>query len=331
MSKELAQAYKALYDLVGADYNDHFVLTSSGAEAVNHVIFASYLDITRRKGKNHFVTSALAEAAQILAIARLEEFGCIHTLVPPTSSGQITFKSICEAISPRTALISLPSACALTGVIQKEIPLIARLCKERDIILHIDATHSLSWGHFPWEGDILTFDGKTLGVPAVGGLFFRNHHDLSPFILGGDEQAGMRGGSFSEGGLFAMSEAALQLPDRMERAYLATVFEEELLSLVQDVRVLFPDEERLSHIMVLDVAGVHSESLHYLLQRRGVSCSIGGGHYQLLSHVLKVLGQETYGAISITLPPNISREGIVRMVALIADSVNHLRRYSHAL
>ena len=36
-----SDAYTAIYDLVEAKKEDHFIFTSSGAEGVNHAIFAA--------------------------------------------------------------------------------------------------------------------------------------------------------------------------------------------------------------------------------------------------------------------------------------------------
>src|SRR5262249_36237440 len=83
-------AYRSIYRLLGAEEYDSFIFTSSGTEAVNHVVWAAYLDLAVHEGRTHFVTSALDEAPAILALERLEQFDCDMTLVPVNSCGQVT-------------------------------------------------------------------------------------------------------------------------------------------------------------------------------------------------------------------------------------------------
>ena len=64
----LKESYTHIYELLGALDEDHFVFTSSGAEAVNHVVMSAYIDVTRKTGKNHFLATALNEAPSILSL-----------------------------------------------------------------------------------------------------------------------------------------------------------------------------------------------------------------------------------------------------------------------
>ena len=70
---EITEAYKRLYDILDADDEDMFIFTSSGVEAVNHVVSAVYFDIACNSKKNRFVTSHADEMPQIAAMMRLEQ------------------------------------------------------------------------------------------------------------------------------------------------------------------------------------------------------------------------------------------------------------------
>ncbi len=136
----LSNFYETLYGSIGAKEQDQIILTSSGTEAVNHVISSIYRDITIPTGKNQFLTSQADEAASIMAISHLEPFGCIGKMVPVNADGTVTPQAVADCLSPRTALLSLSWANGLTGVIQPVLE-IASLCKERGVRLHLDATH----------------------------------------------------------------------------------------------------------------------------------------------------------------------------------------------
>ena len=129
----IEKAYASLYKLLGAKKEDTIAFCSSGAEAVNQVVLAAYLDITRKSGKNHFVTSKIDEAPVIMAMHRLEPLGTLVKFADVEKSGAVSKKTIQEAITPRTALISLSWANGLTGVINP-VQEIAAVCKERGIL-----------------------------------------------------------------------------------------------------------------------------------------------------------------------------------------------------
>ena len=119
--------YQILYTFIGAKEEDTVILTSSGAEAVNHVISAVYRDVTLTTGKNHFLTAKTDEAAAIMAISHLEPFGCSGKMIDCNAQGIVTPKSLTESLSPRTALVSLSWANGLTGCIQP-VAEIAEIC-----------------------------------------------------------------------------------------------------------------------------------------------------------------------------------------------------------
>ena len=177
--RALREAFLMLYAFAGAKKEDHFIFTSSGAEAVNHAVFAAYLDITRKTGKNHFLCSILDEAPTIMSMNRLNELGCVFQMIPSINEGRVTVKDVAEMITPRTALLSISWANGLTGVIQP-LTEISALCKDRGILFHVDATHTLGKGDFSFQesgADLLTFNGPSGGM---GGLFIRSGIEISP-------------------------------------------------------------------------------------------------------------------------------------------------------
>ena len=51
-----------------------------------------------------------------MAIGRLEQLSCLGKMAPADKKGKITAEAIAEAMTPRTALVSLSWANGLTGV-----------------------------------------------------------------------------------------------------------------------------------------------------------------------------------------------------------------------
>ena len=128
-----------------------------------------------------------------MAVGRLEQLGCVGKMIPATAAGYVNVEDLADSITPRTALVSLSWANGLTGVIQ---PLagIAALCKQRGILLHVDATHILGKLLYDLEevgADFISFNGDQIHAPkGTGGLYIKQGIKCSPLIAGGSEQGG---------------------------------------------------------------------------------------------------------------------------------------------
>lgn len=337
--RAIREAYSALYSFAGAQQKDHFVFTSSGAEAVNQALFAAYLDITRKTGKNHFICSALDEAPAVMAMGRLQqELNCLFQMAPARSSGKNCVKEIEEMITPRTALISLSWANALTGVVQPAAE-IGSLCRARNILFHIDATHVLGKGDFNFEtsgADLMSFSCPTAGM---GGLFIRQGVEMSPLILGGAEQAGMRAGAVSTQALLscaAWAKRESELSDYIltEVSRLRALFEALITSQIPKARVLFQEQERICSITSFLFPGVASEALYFALMQKKLHAAFGGGQIQHFSHLLKacqIREPDCYTALSFALPSSVTQEEVERAAVLVIETVQLLQKYTEAI
>lgn len=336
--RAIKEAYQILYALAGADSKDHFIFTSSGAEAVNHAIFAAYIDITRKTGKNHFLCGSLDEAPAIMAMSRLKELGCVFQMVSASPEGYIQTKDFVETLTPRTAMLSLSLANALTGVLQP-IEKIANLCRERGIFFHIDATHVLGKKEFSFSecgADVLTFDGPLEGT---GGMFIRSGLEISPLILGGKEQEGLRAGALNVSLLLECAQWAKEEMSHcdhycIEIARLRSIFEEKVCRESPQVKVLFSQQERVPQITSLIFPGISSDALFHGLKAKGLVATYGGNQLQQFVHILKACGlqaPECFSALSFAFSFSTAEEEITLAAEIIADVVKRLRKYSRHL
>jgi len=337
----ITESYKAIYSLLGAREIDDFVFTSSGAEAINQVILSSYFDATVPSGKNQYITSQVDEAPSIMAIGRLEQLGCVGKMVHPDKNGQVTAKILSEAISPRTAMISLSWANGLTGIINP-VSDIAKLCQERGILFHLDATHVLGKLYFDLEevgAHFVSFNGDQLHAPkGTGGLYIKAGTKCSPLILGGIEQGGLRAGSYNVPGLIALGHAAKEAVESRdllcaEVARLRDKLEMSIVANYPEAVPFYSDQERLPHCTTIAFPGITNEALLYALNRKGLYASIGGGSFQQLGLILAGAGVSeilAHTAISFSLSRETQEEEIVKAVDIIVDAAKRLRRISTA-
>lgn len=319
-------------DLAGASQDDSFVFTSSGAEAVNQVLWSVYMEVARKSGKCHFIASTMEDAPTMQMLKRLEELGCFAKMIPIKENGEIDVLKLAELISPRTALVSVTLAHGLTGVIQP-IEEIANLCKEKGVLLHVEGSYAIGKIYFSFAEhsfDYLTFSGDFLhAVKGSGALFAKKSAPLIPLILGGK---GLRGGPFDLLGFMSFSASVRQAALSLERmslevARLRNFFESEVIRLVPNAKILFHDSFRLPNTSVIAFLKVHQEALLYLLFRKQVHASIGGSYSQHLHRILmsaQIDEKTAESAISFSLSRMTTEEDICKAVLYLAECVKVL-------
>lgn len=335
----LENSLQAIYQLLNAKQEDDFVFTSSGAEAINHVIFSAFYDVTCSKGKNQFMTSAIDEAPTLMSIARLEPLGTVGKIVKANNQGKVSIDDIADAITPRTALISLSWANGLTGVINAVKP-IGDLCAERGILFHLDATHIL--GKLFYEMDdigahFITFNGDHLHAPkGTGGLWIHSGTKCSPFIVGGIEQAGYRSGNLNVPGFVALGAAAKEvLVSRdflcTETARLRDKLEKGIQAGFPDAVVFFQEQERLPNCTTIGFPGIVNEMMLFALNRKGVYANIGGGSFQQIGLILEACGIANIlakTALCFSLSYETTEDEIDQAVNIVVETAKRLSKIS---
>lgn len=335
----MAEFYKTIYSSLGANKEDHILLTSSGTESVNHVVSSVYRDVTVSTGKNHFLTSSVDEAPAIMAMGRLEPFGCTAKMIPPNSDGIVTPQALAESITPRTALFSLSWANGLTGVIQP-VQELAALCRQRGIRFHLDATHVIGKLFYILEEigpDYLTINGDQ--IHAVRGsaiLYIRRGISTSPFLFGSSDQGGMRAGSLNVPALASFACALRETVDCCdllctEGARLRNTLEKGIIKGFPQAQICFNTKERLPHCSTILFPGISNESMLFALDRKGLCASIGGGNFQQLALMLSAAGIDSklaHQAISFSLSRYTTEEEIDRAIDIVVNSAMQLSKLS---
>lgn len=332
-------AYKALYALLGASTASTVLLTSGAAEGVNQVVQGVYIDQTRLTGKNHFLTTTCAEAPSLMAMRRLEKWGCLVETIAGNREGMITPESLVEALSPRTALLSIPWVNGLTGVIQP-VKELAALCRQRGVLLHVDASHALgrlSVGVEELGADFVTAEGSLLhGPKGTGILWIRAPLSLSPLIAGGSSQGGLRGGELFVPGLVGLGVAAqeaLEAQDFVstEVSRLRFQLEEGICERLPFAQVLFGSVRRAPQTTLIAFRGIVNEALLLALHRQGLCASMGGGMFQHIARVVSSYGYSPYlahGAVSFSLARTTTEKEVNQAIDVVAQCAENLHRMS---
>ncbi|HEX4797079.1 MAG TPA: cysteine desulfurase family protein [Humisphaera sp.] len=277
------------------------IIWTSGATESNNLAIKGVAESYTDKGR-HIITQATEHKAVLDPCNRLASRGYEITVLPVDSGGRVSPEQLAAAIRPDTILVSMMYANNETGAIQP-IREIGRMCKERGVIFHSDATQAV--GKIPVDVeadgiDLLSLSAhKIYGPKGVGALYVRKKNPrvrLSPLLDGGGHERGMRSGTLNVPGIVGLGlacEVARQdmASDRQRLAALRDRLQSALSQIVGPIVVNGDQDHRLPHVANLSFPGVDGMSLLNALEEIAVSSGSACSSASLeASHVLRAMG-----------------------------------------
>ena len=175
---------------------EEIVFTSGGTEANNYAI-RGYAYANRHKG-NHIITSVIEHPAILEVCKYLEEYDFDVTYLPVDKNGSVSVRSVQEAVTEKTILISIMHANNEVGTIQP-IMEIAEIAYENGICMHTDAAQSL--GKIPVDVlelsvDLISIAGHKIYAPkGIGALYIKQGTILEKLMFGAKQENGFRAGT----------------------------------------------------------------------------------------------------------------------------------------
>lgn len=203
-------ARKQVAELIGVSPKE--VVFTSGATESDNLAIKGVAEHYRERG-NHIVTVITEHKAVLDSCKRLEKYGFKVTYLPVDSEGLISPDDVGAAITDKTILVSVMMANNEIGVIQA-IAEIGKICKEREVLFHTDATQGI--GKIPFNADELNVDlasmtaHKIYGPKGTGALYVRRKNprvSLASMLDGGGHERGMRSGTLNVTGIVGLGKA----------------------------------------------------------------------------------------------------------------------------
>ena len=333
---ELDDARDVVAQLIGADYSELY-FTGSGTEADNLGVIGAML--AAPKERTQLITSSIEHHAVLHSAHYLQTQGYEVTILPVDSSGIVSLETLENALSEKTALVSLMHANNEIGSIQP-IAEAAKLAHAHGAKFHTDAVQTpgvLNVSVQEIGCDLLTFCAhKIYGPKGAGALYIRQGTKVSPMIHGGSQEREKRAGTENVPAIVGFGKAAQLAKARREADETRiTSLRDLLMTLLTDrisgIHLNGHPTQRLPGNVNVSVEGVDGTTLLMTLDRRGVAASSGSacssGSIEP-SHVLKAIG----------LPDNLAASGVrfsfgrlttqdevVRTAEIFAEIVERLR------
>ncbi len=330
------KAAKAL----NANPNEIF-FTSCATESNNWAI-KSYLNIAKKKGKNHIITSNIEHHSVLKTCENLEKEGFKVTYVPVDKTGLINPKDIEAKIEKTTALVSIMYVNNEIGTIQP-IEEIATICESNNIIFHTDAVQAI--GHIPIDLknskiNMLSISGHKIHAPkGVGLLYVKRKTPIQSFLDGGGQERGLRAGTenlaFIVGFSKALEDAVQNIEEKEKR--LKHIRDSILAGIKNKIDRFYVNgslTRRIASNLNVSFEGIEGESLLLLLDAQNICASSGSACTSNSldpSHVLLATGlphEIAHSSLRISLSEENTEEEVDTIVDAIVNSVNRLRKIS---
>lgn len=318
---------------------EEIVFTSCGTESDNTAIKAAILSSPDKK---HIITTRVEHPAIKNLYEYLSKKGYRVTFVPVDRKGNLDIDFLYKNLSDDTSVVSIMWANNETGVIFP-IEEIVAVIKERGIIFHTDAVQAV--GKIPVDVskvnvDMLSISGHKIHAPkGVGALYIRKGTKFFPFLIGGHQEKGRRGGTENVASIIGLGRAGELAADNLEVEsgrvkLLRDKLENGILKRVPNSMVNGDIENRLPNTTSISFEFVEGEAILLMLDEFGICASSGSactsGSLEP-SHVLRAMGvpfTAAHGSIRFSLSKYNTEEEIDYIIEKLPPIIARLRELS---
>jgi cysteine desulfurase len=339
VGKKIKEARAKVADLINAE-PEEIIFTGCGTESDNSAIRSAVMAFPDKK---HIITSNVEHPGIKNFYQYLQkEKGYEVTFVPVDTKGLLDLDFLYKSMSEDTAIISLMWANNETGVMFP-IEEIAKKAKEKNILFHTDAVNAT--GKVPIDVkkagvDMLSLSGHKIHAPkGVGVLYVKKGFKFSPFLIGGHQEDGRRGGTENSVSIIGLGKACelakknLPIMDTKVRE-LRDYLQNQLLEKIPACSVNGDLEQRLPNTVSIGFDAVEGESILLMMDREGICASSGSactsGSLEP-SHVLmamKVPFKSAHGSIRFSLSHYNTKPEMDHIISAMVPIIQKLRDMS---
>ena len=342
-AQAIADARARIASSFGITQAKEILFTSCATESNNTAILGTAKANPQRR---HIITTSVEHPAVLEVAKELQRDGYEVTFLSVDNHGRLATDEFVRALRPDTLLVSIMHANNETGVLFP-VEELARITKETDpaIVFHTDATQSV--GKIPIDlerdfrhVDLLSFSGHKLHAPkGIGALYVRRGTRCRPFMLGGHQEEGRRGGTENVPYIVGLARAVQLAAEHLQEEQtqvrqLRDRLEEAILQRVPCVQINGKEAPRLPNTLNCSCHYIEGEAMLYQLDEHGICASSGSactsGSLEP-SHVLRAMQipfTAIHGSIRFSLSRYTTDDDVAHIADVFPQIVANLRRLS---
>ena len=313
--------------------------TSCGTESDNMVLISAVRDLRVKR----IITSKIEHKAVLNVVKYLTETESIEIkYVDVLNNGLIDYNHL-EILLKESSHKTLVSLMHINNEIGSKLDLIrvGKMCEDNNALFHSDTVQSI--GKYDFDLSKLNIDfivgsaHKFHGPKGIGFVYINKNLKLNPFVIGGNQERGMRAGTESVHNICGLETAFIEsyqniITNNKHIQNLKTEFINQIKKLIPSIKFNGSCENNLlsspSIINVcLPISKEKSVLLEFNLDMKGIACSRGSACQsgsQSGSHVLNsILSKEDLDKPSLrfSFSKYNSSEEVNRVVSVLKDFV----------
>jgi len=318
------------------------VFNSGSSEGITQ-IFHSVLGLAPKNEKNIIITSGIEHAAVVQCCALFEKRGYEVITLKTKNDGVVNLahlEEILKAKGSQVAMVTCMAANNENGIIQpfKEI---GKLSHDHGTIYFSDTTQYIGKTKFNFAEsnmDYAVSSSHKIGALIGSGLIISKVADsLSPLILGGGQERGIRGGTQNYIAIETMGIAMDSFDSNIE--HLKTVnelrlrFEKNIKKKFPKVVIIGEDSPRLATTTMIAYPGIIGQHIQIELEAKEIyvtTSSACSDKKVQVSRVLQAMGTDEEVGLSvvrISLCMNANQELYNNIEAALSDAYNKHKAY----
>ncbi|MCB1484862.1 MAG: cysteine desulfurase NifS [Hyphomicrobiaceae bacterium] len=336
----VGQSRERVQALLGAAHDHEIVFTSGGTESDNSALLSA---LEANPGRNEIITSIVEHPAILSMCEYLEKTrGVTVHYIPVDKQGRLDLEAYRNALSDKTAIVSIMWANNETGTINPVVEL-AEMAKEYGALFHTDAVQAV--GKVPidlksTQIDMLSLSGHKLhGPKGIGALYVKRGVRFKSLLKGGHQERGRRAGTENAPGIVGLGVAAdLALTNMVEdsarMARLRDRLEKGILQRIGNCFVTGDPQNRLPNTANVAFEYIEGEAILLLLNKEGIAASSGSactsGSLEP-SHVMRAMSipyTAAHGATRFSLSRETTDADVDHVLAVMPGIISKLRDLS---
>ncbi|MBQ2660257.1 cysteine desulfurase [Candidatus Saccharibacteria bacterium] len=323
----IEDARQKVADLINADPAE--ILFTSGGSESNNTVIHTFAEKT-------IATSAVEHPS---VLEPTKKYAKSHLLLPVDEQGIVSPKNL-----PPADLYSVMFANNELGTIEPIKQLAAK--KPKNSFFHSDLTQAVGKTKLDVKTlglDYATFSAHKIGGPVgIGALFVKKGSPLTPLILGGHQEHGLRAGTYPTVQIAGFGAAA----DFITKTHPWKIYKERV-SLFRNYlasRILkeipfsslnTPLDHSLANILNVSFAAAEGESIQLYLDLKGniivstgSACASGDGKPSHVIMATKNDAEIAHSSIRFSLDLETTKEDIDKIMDLLPDIIKNLQSIS---